>query len=134
MKPTLKHLPPQGAWALLQTVSSARLIDIRMEVEFLYVGRPPKAINIPWYEYPDFEADAADFAAKVQQEVTSKDQIVILICRSGSRTLDAGAALIDAGFTHVINVVNGFEGDLDTNDHRSTLNGWRFDGLPWEQM
>ena len=25
-------------------------------------------------------------------------------------------------------------GDLDENFKRSTLNGWRFEGLPWEQM
>ena len=29
---------------------------------------------------------------------------------------------------------HGFEGDLDDNFKRSTLNGWRHDGLPWEQM
>jgi hypothetical protein len=34
----------------------------------------------------------------------------------------------------VINVLHGFEGDLDDSDHRSTVNGWRFDGLPWGQM
>jgi hypothetical protein len=31
-------------------------------------------------------------------------------------------------------MLHGFEGDLDEHFHRSTLNGWRFDGLPWEQM
>jgi hypothetical protein len=29
--------------------------------------------------------------------------------------------------------VHGFEGERDENDHRGRLNGWRFDGLPWEQ-
>ena len=47
---------------------------------------------------------------------------------------DARLALEAAGFTEVINVLHGFEGDLDAHFHRSTLNGWRFDGLPWEQM
>ena len=27
----------------------------------------------------------------------------------------------------------GFEGELDESHHRSTLGGWRFEGLPWEQ-
>ena len=39
-----------------------------------------------------------------------------------------------AGFSDVVNVLHGFEGDLDHGFHRSTINGWRFDGLPWEQM
>jgi hypothetical protein len=43
-------------------------------------------------------------------------------------------ALEAAGFTDVVNVLHGFEGDLDDRFRRSTLNGWRHDGLPWEQM
>jgi hypothetical protein len=30
--------------------------------------------------------------------------------------------------------LHGFEGDRNEKDQRGTLNGWRFDGLPWEQM
>jgi rhodanese-related sulfurtransferase len=59
---------------------------------------------------------------------------VVLICRSGKRTVDAALALEAAGFARVINVLHGFEGDLDDNFHRSTINGWRFDALPWEQL
>jgi rhodanese-related sulfurtransferase len=130
----MQHLTPTQTWALIQERPDAIFVDIRMEIESMYVGRPPKTVNIPWYEYPDFETHPAAFAAAVQREVSNMDQPVILICRSGSRTLDAGQALMDAGFTHLINVVNGFEGDLDANDHRSTINGWRHAGLPWEQM
>lgn len=130
----MKHLSPTQAWELIKSTPNALLVDIRMEIESLYVGRPPKAVNIPWYEYPDFEADATGFVANVEREVASKDQTVVLICRSGARTLDAGETLGKAGFTNLVNVVNGFEGDLDANDHRSTVNGWRFEGLPWEQM
>ena len=39
-----------------------------------------------------------------------------------------------AGFTDVAHVVHGFEGELDEHFHRSSVNGWRFEGLPWEQM
>jgi hypothetical protein len=30
-------------------------------------------------------------------------------------------------------VLHGFEGELDDHHHRGALNGWRFEGLPWEQ-
>ncbi|HEU0290035.1 MAG TPA: rhodanese-like domain-containing protein, partial [Burkholderiales bacterium] len=33
----------------------------------------------------------------------------------------------------VWNVLHGFEGDLDETHHRNAKNGWRHDGLPWEQ-
>ena len=55
-------------------------------------------------------------------------------CRSGTRAVEAGKALERAGFAEVVNVLHGFEGDLDAHFQRGRLNGWRFDGLPWEQL
>ena len=31
------------------------------------------------------------------------------------------------------NVSDGFEGDRNGQNHRSSINGWRHHGLPWEQ-
>ena len=130
----MKNLLPQQAYDWLQDHPDALFIDVRMEIESLYVGRPLRAVNLPWYEYPDLQPDAEKFAAAVLQEASSKDQPLLLICRSGQRTLPAGHALEVAGFTNVQQVVHGFEGELDEHFKRSTLSGWRFDGLPWEQM
>ncbi len=130
----MKNLLPQEAWALVQQQPELLFVDVRMEIESLYVGRPPGVENIPWYEYPDLTPDAARFAAAVECEAGTKDRPLLLICRSGKRTLDAARALEAAGFTAVAHVVHGFEGDLDEHFRRSTLNGWRHDGLPWEQM
>jgi len=105
-----------------------------MEIESLYVGRPPEVENIPWYEYPDLTPDPARFAAAVEREAGDKQRPILLICRSGKRTQEAGAALEAAGFTQVAHVVHGFEGDLNDDFKRSSLNGWRHAGLPWEQM
>ena len=58
---------------------------------------------------------------------------LVVICRSGNRSVDAGLALEAAGFTQVINVLEGFEGPLDDDYHRGTQGGWRFRGLPWYQ-
>ena len=130
----MKHLPPQEAWNHLQLAPDTLFVDVRMEIESLYVGRPPGVVNVPWYEYPDLEANPARFAEAVAREARDKNQPVLLICRSGQRTLDAGAALEAAGFANVAHVVHGFEGELDAQFRRSTLSGWRFAGLPWEQM
>jgi rhodanese-related sulfurtransferase len=131
----MKNLLPKEAWALLQQQPQALFVDVRMEVESIYVGRPPGVHMIAWYEYPDLTPNAPDFVRLVEREAQSdKTRTVVLICRSGKRTVDAGLALEAAGFTDVVNVVHGFEGDLDDKFHRSTRNGWRFDGLPWEQM
>jgi rhodanese-related sulfurtransferase len=126
----MRHLSPREAWALLQRQPGALFVDVRMEIESLYVGRPPGVLNIPWYEYPDLTPDPA----AVAREAGNTARTVLLICRSGKRTVDAGRALEAAGFTDVVNVLHGFEGELDDGFHRSSISGWRFDGLPWEQM
>ena len=130
----MKHLQPQEAWHYVQNHPDVLFVDVRMEIESLYVGRPPGVVNVPWYEYPELMPDAARFAEAVAREALSKQQPLLLICRSGQRTLEAGTALEAAGFAQVAHVVNGFEGELDDQFRRSTISGWRFEGLPWEQM
>ncbi len=134
----VKHLEPRAAWQEIQSTPNALFLDVRMEIESLYVGRPPGVHNIPWYEYPDLQTNPAQFAQAVECEagdgVDAKARPIYLICRSGKRTLDAGNALEAAGFSNVTNILHGFEGELNETFHRSTLSGWRHDGLPWEQM
>ncbi len=130
----MKNLSPQEAWTWLQAHPDSLFVDVRMEIESLYVGRPPGVVHVPWYEYPDLRPDPQKFAEAVAREASGKAQPVLLICRSGKRTLDAGKALEAAGFFDVQHVVHGFEGELDEQFRRSTLSGWRFEGLPWEQM
>lgn len=140
----MKHLLPTEAWNWLQAETERRaaqglepplFVDVRMEIESLYVGRPPGVVHVAWYEYPDLTADPQAFATAVEREAGGdKTRPVLLICRSGKRTLDAAKALDAAGFVDVSHVVHGFEGDLSDDFKRSSLNGWRFEGLPWEQM
>lgn len=136
----MKHLQPTEAWAWLQAHADSApeqaplFLDVRMEIESLYVGRPPGVVHIAWYDYPDLTPDPERFARLVEEEAGSKTRPVLLICRSGKRTMDAGKALEAAGFTDVSHVLHGFEGELNEHFHRSTINGWRFSGLPWEQM
>ena len=129
----MKHLTPTEAHAELQRNPRALLVDCRTELEFFYVGHPIGAINIEWHVAPDFHVNPG-FVEQVLHEAGDRSRPLLLICRSGKRTLDAGAALEAAGFTDVTNVLEGFEGDLDENFHRGTLGGWRKAGLPWEQM
>ena len=58
---------------------------------------------------------------------------ILLICRSGKRSQEAGKKLISNGLSNVYHVTEEFEGDFDHEHHRSTLGGWRFHGLPWQQ-
>ncbi len=127
----MKHLTPAQAFEFLQSTPEAVFVDVRSEIEHMFVGHPDGAMLIPWIDGPDWEINP-DFVAHVRK-AASINRPVVLICRSGKRSIDAGLALEEAGLTEVYNVLHGFEGDLDEHHHRNSVNGWRHDGLPWVQ-
>ncbi|WXU00635.1 MAG: hypothetical protein Ctma_1361 [Catillopecten margaritatus gill symbiont] len=129
----LIHHLPKKAFERLQANQDAVLIDVRCEAENKFVGRAPDCILIPWLDEPEWEVDEVQFIAAFERFGVDKKAEVILICRSGYRSNDAGKCLIEHGFTNVAHVASGFEGDLDENNQRGNLNGWRHDGMPWEQ-
>ncbi|MDD5035688.1 MAG: rhodanese-like domain-containing protein [Methylococcaceae bacterium] len=128
----MKSVNPKQAWSALESDSSAVLLDVRDRIEYAYVGHPQGAINIPWKELPDWKPNP-HFIDQVRQRIPQRDTPVFLLCRSGQRSLDAAKSLASEGYLKVINIEEGFEGALDANQHRGTLSGWRFHGLPWEQ-
>ena len=129
----MQHLDPRAAYTFLQQRTDAVLVDCRTETEHMYVGHPVGAEHVAWQEGLDWEIDPA-FADKVKRLVKGDlNRPVLLICRSGRRSVEAAVALEAAGFSSVINVLEGFDGPLDEDFHRSTLGGWRYCGLPWYQ-
>ncbi|HKU46791.1 MAG TPA: rhodanese-like domain-containing protein, partial [Burkholderiales bacterium] len=62
-----------------------------------------------------------------------KDTPVMFLCRSGARSHAAAEAAARAGWSEAYNVLEGFEGDKDPQEHRNTVGGWRKAGLPWVQ-
>jgi len=137
---TVKGISPQEAWEILQSSQDATLFDVRTTIEYEYVGHPPGACHIPWQEAPGWERNS-EFVDRVRAALIdrhgSEEGIeslpVLTLCRSGKRSFAAGEELMRHGFTNVYNIEQGFEGDRDGNKHRSTINGWRFHNLPWEQ-
>jgi rhodanese-related sulfurtransferase len=130
----MQHLTPKETAEFLKSNPDAVFVDVRSEIEFFYVGHPVGAEHVAWQEPPDWDVQP-EFAAHVKSLVAGvKTRPVVLICRSGKRSIDAGKVLENVGFTNVFNVLHGFEGDLDETFHRGKLSGWRFDGLPWAQM
>ncbi len=140
MASDVQSLSPPEAWRLVQEDQRVVLIDVRSSMEFLFVGHPRGSVHVPWIDAPEWIVNP-NFVTEVRKVmlggvgmgIHSSDAPVVLICRSGKRSLEAGKLLIKKGFTEVCNIVEGFEGELDDSHHRSTLGGWRFHGLPWEQ-
>lgn len=136
----VKTLTPVQAWEMIQDDPRAVLVDVRSNMEFLFVGHPKGAVHIPWIDEPDWEINP-HFVRQVRELMLggvicdSDDGCapILLICRSGKRSLEAGRVLVEKGFSKVFNIADGFEGELDEDHHRSSLGGWRYEGLPWEQ-
>jgi len=132
-----RNLLPNMAVERMNENPEAVLIDVRTRAEHKYVGFPDNSILIPWFDEPDLESDPDAFYESVIDALSDRsdamDTELILICRSGFRSNEALKCLQSKGFTSVSHVASGFEGDLDENDHRGNLNGWRNDGMPWSQ-
>lgn len=122
-------LTPAEAFALMQ--AGAKLVDVRTKPELQYVGRVPGSLLVEWQTYPG-NGRNPDFLAQLAQEAEPGDALMFL-CRSGARSHAAAAAATQAGFRDSYNVLEGFEGDRDAEQHRGTLGGWRKAGLPWVQ-
>ena len=127
----MQHMTARQAYDFLRVNSEAILVDVRSEIEHLFVGHPVGSISIPWVDGPEWDINP-NFVAYVKK-AASLNRPVVLICRSGQRSVDAGLELEKAGFQDVYNVLDGFEGELDEQHHRNSRNGWCFEGLPWVQ-
>lgn len=129
---------PQAAWQDLAATHGARLIDVRTQPEWSFVGVPDlspigkKVILNSWQIYPAMTVDN-DFVAKLRAQLGSAEGPFYFICRSGARSRAAAIALTEAGLGPSFNVTGGFEGDKDSASHRGKSGGWKFAGLPWIQ-
>jgi len=134
------EISAKQAYEMLEANPKGLLVDIRSSMEFLFVGHPVGAVHIPWIDEPDWDINP-NFVAEVRKlllggAVCDEDEgcvPVILICRSGKRSKQAGNKLLESGLSNVYHIDEGFEGELNDKHQRSSTGGWRFQGLPWEQ-
>lgn len=129
---------PREAWDMLSAVAKSVMIDVRTTVEWEYVGIPDlssigKEIRlIPWLEFPDMQPNTG-FVEQASHRISAHNTPVLLICRSGQRSISAARALTKAGYTRCYNVLEGFEGDRCPEGRRGSVGGWKVAGLPWHQ-
>ena len=121
---------PQLAWALF-SAGDAQLVDVRTVEERKFVGHIAGSLHVPWATGTAMTRNPR-FARELEAKV-GKDAPVLLLCRSGKRSVLAAEVATKAGFTRVFNILEGFEGEIDAQQHRGGEDGWRFQGLPWIQ-
>jgi len=142
--------PKQAAEFVERNKARVLFVDVRTRAEPVFVGMAA-AVDalVPYVEFPEMYADWAwdetrdaykfepfsDFAPEVERRLKEKgltrNDPIVLMCRSGERSSRAANLLADLGYKRVYSVVGGFEGPLNEKTGRRDLGGWKNAGLPW---
>jgi rhodanese-related sulfurtransferase len=121
-------LTPTEAYDLVRDDPEAVLVDVRTREEWDQVGVPDlselgkQVVFLEWQSGPARVANP-DFVAELTEAVPTGAQVV-LICRSGVRSVAAANAATAAGLGPAYNVLEGFEG----------AGGWQRSDLPWRRQ
>ena len=99
-KVTYEQINAKEAKELMDTESGYFILDVRTEEEFR-AGHIENAILIPDYE----------IEARAEQELTDKEQMILVYCRSGRRSKGAAQKLAEMGYCNV----KEFGGIIDWN-------------------
>jgi rhodanese-related sulfurtransferase len=118
----------EQAWAWVQA-GEAILVDVRSDAEREWVGFVPGAVAVAWKQWPGMAINPQFDTAIVAAAGGRK---ALLLCRSGVRSIAAAQRATELGVL-AYNILEGFEGDPDSNGHRGRRGGWRMRGLPWRQ-
>lgn len=134
----VEDVSPAQVWEALKGNPEARLVDVRTDAEWNFVGIPDlsgagkQAVLLPWQLYPTMQRNEKFLPALAEAGVTP-DHAVYFLCRSGARSLAAAQAAQAVGYAKVFNIADGFEGPPDAEGHRGKVAGWKASGLPWMQ-
>ena len=124
---------PTEAFTLIQADSNVTLVDVRTNAERDWVGRvsiaEPQHKSVQWNLYPGGTPNP-DFLQQLSA-VAGKDTTILFLCRSGVRSRHAAKLATENGYTQCYDILEGFEGDKDTDGHRKSVGGWCKTGLPW---
>jgi rhodanese-related sulfurtransferase len=138
MSAAIPNVSPAQTWEQLKANPAAKLIDVRTQPEWTYVGVPDLAsigkqvLLLSWQVYPNNARNEA-FAQQLAAQGITPETPLYLLCRSGVRSLAAGEHLSQLGYSQCFNVEDGFEGPVDQSRHRGSTAGWKASGLPWLQ-
>jgi len=118
-------LTPAQAFELVRDDPAAVLVDVRTREEWDQVGVPDlselgkQVIFLEWQQGPQRRPNP-DFLSELAVAVP-EGAPVVMICRSGVRSVASADAATAAGIAPSYNVLEGFEG----------RSGWQRSGLPW---
>jgi rhodanese-related sulfurtransferase len=123
------RVTPQEAVELM--VKGYVYVDVRSIPEYQQ-GHPKGAVNVPFMHHeagrmvlnPEFMA--------VMEKLYAKDAKLVIGCKSGGRSMQAATLMERVGFSGMVDMRGGFDGERDPHTGQMGLPGWSRVGLPVE--
>jgi rhodanese-related sulfurtransferase len=122
-------IPSEKVKNFLETNPNSVVLDVRTQEEWNGVGKPDaeslnsKTFFISLLLGPDRQKNENFIKDFLQKKISKKDNILV-ICRSGVRSMAAAKLLQQEGYKNLVNISDGFEGNPATGD------GWKKSNLP----
>ena len=130
----------QEAWDVLVNDPAAVLVDVRTDIELQLIGKPDlsvinkEPVYLQWVTLqgvnPNF---IEELNALLMEHGVTQDSPVFFMCQSGGRSKMSAMQCTEQGYTRCYNIAAGFEGELDDDQHRNSVSGWKVANLPWTQ-
>ena len=123
------NIPSEKVKDFLNNNSNSVVLDVRTEEEWNNIGKPDaealnsKTIFISLLIGPDRQKNENFVKEFLDKKVPKKDNVLV-ICRSGVRSMAAAKLLQQQGYKNLINISDGFEGNPATGE------GWKRSNLP----
>jgi rhodanese-related sulfurtransferase len=122
-------IPSEKVKNFLETNPNSVVLDVRTQEEWNGVGKPDaeslnsKTFFISLLLEPDRQKNENFIKDFLRKKISKKDNILV-ICRSGVRSMAAAKLLQQEGYKNLVNISDGFEGNPATGD------GWKKSNLP----
>ena len=123
------NIPSEKVLNFLKTNPNSVVLDVRTEEEWNGVGKPDaeslnsKTFFISLLIGVDRKKNENFIKDFLQKKISKKDNILV-ICRSGVRSMAAAKLLQQKGYKNLVNISDGFEGNPATGE------GWKKSNLP----
>ena len=88
---TYQQITAEEAANMMQSETNYIILDVRTEQEYAS-GHIPGAVNLP----------NETIASEAIQQLPDKKQLILVYCRSGNRSKQAAAKLVNLGYTNVV--------------------------------
>lgn len=138
--PCAGDLTPAEAWQRLESDPAAILVDVRTRIELALTGGPdlaPLGREPLFVEWMTQQGRNPEFLPELRRQLAARgagpDTPLLFLCRTAGRSRMAAGELTEEGFRACYNISEGFEGGLDAQGHRNSVDGWKARGLPWRQ-